>query len=177
MTHIDDTQAGPSAREDLEGSGRRIALERRAALRADAAAIGVDEAYIARMVHAFYGRIRADAALGPVFDAAIADRWPAHLERMVAFWSSVALHTGGYSGKPVPAHARLDGLSPELFQRWLALFRETLHETAPSPEAADYFIERADRIAASLQMALFGFPRFTERDAGQREPRPEKASS
>jgi hemoglobin len=88
---------------------------------------------------------------------------------MVAFWSSVALHSGRYSGKPVPAHARLDELSPALFERWLGLFRETLRDIAPTPAAAEYFIERAERIAASLVMALFGFPRFAEtpRPAGQ----------
>lgn len=139
-----------------------VTRERRAAIQAEAAAIGVDEAFIRRLVHAFYRRIRADSMLGPIFNAAIEDRWDAHLERMTAFWSSVALNTGRYSGKPVPAHARLDGLTPGHFELWLALFRETLTEIAPTEAAIDYFMTRAERIALSLSMALFGFPRFTE---------------
>ena len=47
---------------------------------------GLDEARIERVVHAFYRRVRADAVLGPIFAAEIADGdWPAHLERMGAF--------------------------------------------------------------------------------------------
>lgn len=139
--------------------------QRRAQLQARAAAIGVDEAFIERLVHEFYARIRADSRLGPIFEAAIEDRWDAHLSRMTAFWSSVALNSGRYSGKPVPAHARLSGLTPDDFALWLSLFRQTLDDIAPTQDAAEYFMVRAERIARSLIMALFGFPRFGERPA------------
>jgi hemoglobin len=67
---------------------------------------------------------------------------------MVAFWSSVALMTGSYHGRPVPKHAGLP-VTWEHFQRWLALFRETARETC-TPEGAAHVIERAERIAQSL---------------------------
>ena len=35
---------------------------------------------------------------------------------------------------------------------------ETLRDTASTPEAVDYFMERAERIAQSLQLAMFGYP-------------------
>ena len=41
----------------------------------------IDEAGIARLVHAFYARVRADAELGPIFNDAIED-WPGHLEKL-----------------------------------------------------------------------------------------------
>jgi hemoglobin len=132
-----------------------IAEERRAAIRADAAAIGIDEAYVGLLVDRFYARIRADAMLGPIFEREIGDGWAPHLARMKAFWASVALNAGVYSGRPVPVHQRLGDVTRVHFAHWLALFRETLAETAPSPEAAAYFMVRAERIAASLQMAIF----------------------
>jgi len=133
------------------------AHERRAQIQAHAAAIGVTETYIGELVDRFYDRIRAHPALGPIFGAHITD-WDVHLPRMKSFWASVALHAGTYAGRPVPAHMKLHDVQPEHFASWLALFRQTLEETAPSPEAVDYLMERASRIAESLQLAMFGFP-------------------
>jgi hemoglobin len=131
---------------------------RRAEIQAHAGAMGIDEAYVSRLVDAFYERVRADARLGPIFDAVIGDRWDEHLPRMKRFWASVALNAGTYSGKPVPAHQQLKDVEPQDFQVWLALFRRTLEDTAPSQKAVSYFMERAERIAESLQLAMFGFP-------------------
>ncbi len=132
-----------------------FAEDKRAEIRAAAARLGIDEDYISRLVDAFYARVRADATLGPIFEREIGDRWDPHLARMKAFWASVALNAGAYSGRPVPVHQRLEGVSRTHFTRWLGLFREILTETAPSAGAVDYFMLRAERIAASLQMAMF----------------------
>lgn len=134
------------------------AHERRAAIRARAAAMGIDEAYISHLVDAFYARIRAHETLGPIFNDAIGEHWDRHLPRMKSFWTSVALNAGTYSGQPVPAHQKLTTVQPQHFRIWLSLFRQTLEDTAPSPEAVPYFMERAERIAESLQLAMFGFP-------------------
>ena len=131
---------------------------RRAEIRHRANVIGIDEAYISLLVDEFYRRIRADKTLGPIFEEAIGDRWDYHLPRMKSFWASVALNAGTYSGQPVPAHKKLSQVEQSHFQTWLALFRQTLQDTAPTPEAVDYFMERANRIAESLQLAMFGFP-------------------
>jgi hemoglobin len=81
----------------------------------------IDEAALERLVDAFYARVRLDAELGAIFNDAIHD-WPEHLEKLTAFWSSVMLTSGRYKGQPVPAHMRhRDRITPELFQRWLAL--------------------------------------------------------
>lgn len=112
---------------------------------------GLDEEKLTRLVHRFYDKVRADAVLGPIFAARISD-WNPHLERMVDFWSSVALMTGRYHGAPVPAHVGLP-VDWDHFERWLTLFRETATETCP-PEGAAHVIERAERIARSLHMAV-----------------------
>ena len=112
---------------------------------------GLDEIILTALVHDFYSRVRADAVLGPIFADRIAD-WAKHLDRMVAFWSSVALMTGRYHGAPMPAHATLP-VNWAHFDRWLALFRQTADEVCP-PEGAAHVIERAERIARSLHMAV-----------------------
>lgn len=112
---------------------------------------GLDEARLTELVHRFYDKVRVDPELGPIFDERIAD-WGPHLERMVAFWSSVALMTGRYHGAPMPAHVTLP-VGWEHFARWLDLFRETARETCP-PEGAALVIDRAERIARSLHMAV-----------------------
>ena len=114
----------------------------------------VDRAFISRLVRAFYDRVRSDSRLGPIFAREITGNWEPHLEKMTDFWSSVILKTGGYHGRPVPAHMKIEGITPEDFGIWLALFRSTAEELC-TPEVAAIFIERAERIARSLQLALF----------------------
>ncbi|MBX9740908.1 MAG: group III truncated hemoglobin [Beijerinckiaceae bacterium] len=113
---------------------------------------GVDEAMIHRLVHGFYDRIRADEVLGPIFSSEISD-WEPHLAKMVDFWSSVVLMTRRYDGRPVPAHVKIPGLDRAHFSRWLTMFEATARELCP-PAAADLFIDRAHRIAQSLQLSL-----------------------
>ncbi|MGI9502243.1 MAG: group III truncated hemoglobin [Geminicoccaceae bacterium] len=134
---------------------RRSVADRRAAILAEAKAIGIDEAYIAKLVEAFYAKVRADALIGPVFERAIdTDRWPRHLATMNSFWASVAFNAGSYSGQPVLVHKRLHGLGHRHFERWLKLFGETLIETAPTDHAVVYLMTRAERIAESLKAAI-----------------------
>jgi hemoglobin len=113
----------------------------------------IDEAGIAALVTGFYGRAREDAVLGPVFDAAI-DDWDHHLARLTDFWSSVTLSTGRYKGNPFGAHRPL-ALRPAMFDRWLELWRETARDVF-APPVAEAFIRKAELIARSLTMGLFG---------------------
>lgn len=112
---------------------------------------GLDDEMLESLVHRFYERVQQDPLLAPIFAARIVD-WTPHLEKMVSFWSSVALMTGRYHGAPVPAHVVLP-LSDVHFERWLALFSETANDVCP-PVGAAHVIERAQRIARSLRMAV-----------------------
>jgi len=114
------------------------------------------EEEIGRLVDAFYNKVRADAALGPVFERTVAD-WGPHLETMRKFWSSVMLTSGRYKGNPVAVHQRVQGIDIALFDRWLALFDETCREMFDDQMTAA-FNERAARIAESLKLALFYRP-------------------
>ena len=113
---------------------------------------GVSEEIIRQLVHTFYGRVRIDPALGPIFNKAIED-WDGHLAKLCDFWSSITLTSGRYKGQPVPAHTALPEIRPTHFARWLHLFRQTANEVCP-PEAADLFIGKAEKIAESLQLAI-----------------------
>ena len=115
----------------------------------------VSEADIRRQVESFYAEVRRDPELAPLFEAAIGPDWGPHLDLMCDFWSGVMRMSGRYKGKPLQAHRALPGLTPAHFQRWLGLFRATAARTQHPADAA-IFVQRAERIAATLQQGVFG---------------------
>jgi hemoglobin len=118
----------------------------------------LSEAQIGALLDIFYTRVRADPALGPVFARAIADHeWPAHIANIQDFWSAVMLRSGRYKGNPFEVHKAVAGISPDLFERWLALFDEACREVLP-PEPAEAMHGRAVQIAESLKAGLFFRP-------------------
>ncbi len=115
----------------------------------------VTEASIVVLIDRFYAAVRRDPVLAPVFESAIEDdEWPEHLATMCRFWSTVMLTSGRYSGNPVAVHRAVSGLDRPLFEHWLALFEATTGELF-TPELAASFLDKARRIATSLQLALF----------------------
>jgi hemoglobin len=125
---------------------------RRAAISAEIqATTGIDAAMIDRLVRGFYARVRKDDRLGPIFAAKIVD-WEPHLQKMCSFWSSVTLMTGAYHGQPMQKHLPLP-IDAAHFDRWLEIFAATAQELCP-PRAANLFIDRARRIAESLELGL-----------------------
>jgi len=112
---------------------------------------GIDETMIGRLVRGFYDRARRDPLIGPIFEREVGD-WQAHFARMCDFWSSVALMSGRYHGQPMAKHLPLS-IDTLHFNRWLELFAETAHELCPLAAAA-HFIERAHRIADSLELGI-----------------------
>ena len=78
------------------------------------------------LVNNFYQKVRSDALLAPVFESKIADEsWPAHLERMYAFWNAILFAERGFEGNPMQKHLRLP-IEERHFSQWLALFSETV---------------------------------------------------
>lgn len=117
--------------------------------RADALACGIDDAFIAELVERFYGAVRADNLLGPIFAEHIQD-WPRHLARMKNFWASIMIESGRFSGNPMQKHIAIGGLDAAHFARWQALWNQTLTQLDPSSKAADRFRCAAQRIGESL---------------------------
>lgn len=155
----------PPSETETPGRRREVIVEQ---IRAET---GIDEAMIGRLVDGFYDRVRSDPLIGPVFDERIKD-WGPHLEQMKLFWSSVALMSGAYHGRPMPKHLPLP-VDARHFDRWLALFETTARDLCP-PAAADHFIERARRIAESLELGIAG-ANGVLRGEGERYLRPTEA--
>ena len=124
---------------------------REAAVARAMAETGIDESLIDQLVERFYDKVRADDLIGPVFAAKIED-WAPHLAQMKLFWSSVALSTGLYRGRPMPKHMRLP-VDAGHFDRWLELFEATARELL-TPAGAEHVIVRARRIAESFELGI-----------------------
>jgi len=132
-----------------EGPERRAALTREVTERT-----GLDATSIEAFVRAFYGAARQDEVLAPSF--AGVTEWETHIATITRFWCSVALMTGAYHGQPLPAHRPL-ALTEAHFARWLALF-ERIATACFSPAGTAHMLERARRIARSLEMGLIPLP-------------------
>ena len=104
------------------------------------------------LVDTFYDKVRDDQLIGPIFNERIQNRWPQHLAKMYTFWQTVLLGEHTYYGSPFPPHAQLP-LEKEHFERWLALFSETLQELF-SGETADEAIWRANKMAVMFQYKI-----------------------
>ncbi len=112
------------------------------------APVDCTEEEVTAMVHEFYAAIRMDPVLGPIFNAHVHD-WDEHLVTLSDFWSSILRRTGRFSGAPMPKHIALHGLTAELFQRWLELFR-TITADQPNQAMGEHAYAMAQRIAESL---------------------------
>ena len=125
----------------------------RARKTAEALSMGIDDALISELVERFYGAVRQDALLGPIFESHVAD-WTPHLARMKDFWASVTLESGRFRGNPMLKHIAIGGLDSPHFDRWLMLWNQTLDAVVPGEAAAQQFRAAAERIAASLLMGI-----------------------
>lgn len=77
------------------------------------------------LVDTFYGKVREDQLLSPIFNGVIQDRWPQHLEKMYRFWQTVLLQEHTYYGSPFPPHAGLP-VDQLHFNTWLGIWHQTL---------------------------------------------------
>src|SRR3954468_8428387 len=93
------------------------------------------ETDVQQLVDDFYGTIRGDALLNPIFTDVARVDWQHHLPKMYAFWSGLILGKSGYVGQPFAAHLKLP-VGKEHFQQWLALFLTTVdrHFTGPGAQ-------------------------------------------
>ena len=83
----------------------------------------------ARLVPRFYGRVRGDDLLGPIFDGVAQVDWDEHLPKLVAFWCQLILGIPGFHGSPAVKHVQTSAKEPFLgkhFDRWIGLFHDTI---------------------------------------------------
>lgn len=107
---------------------------------------------IARVVAAFYARIRLHPGLGPVFAAHISD-WPPHEAKIADFWANAILFERSYDGNPLLVHRAAGNVHPGMFDSWLALFDLTLREEL-RPDQAAAWSALAHKIGRSLRAGV-----------------------
>jgi hemoglobin len=111
-----------------------------------------------RLVRAFYSRALVDPMIGWIFvDVAKLDL-ETHLPRIASFWETILLGSRSYAGNAFAPHAALNEqvrLRPGQFERWLALWRETVDELFAG-ENAELAKVHALRVARAFQRRLAG---------------------
>lgn len=113
---------------------------------------------IAELVRRFYADVAQDDLLGPMFNDVAQVDWSEHLPKLTAFWCRALLGLPGYAGNPFQAHSHINDLqafTPAHFERWLALFHETLDLGWVGPRA-DRAAELADNVARVHSQQLIG---------------------
>lgn len=113
---------------------------------------------IAEMVRRFYADVAQDDLLGPLFNDVAQVDWSEHLPKLTAFWCRALLGLPGYQGNPFRAHALIhqqSGFTPAHFERWLALFHDTLELGWTGPNA-DRASELARNVARVHSQQLIG---------------------
>ncbi len=112
----------------------------------------IDEDSIHALVHGFYDKVMADPDLVAIFGREITrEQWPAHLEKMCAFWSSVLLRSGRYDGRPMRPHLTIPDIEDRHFQRWLTLFAATARQVFDERDA-NGVIATAERIGHNFRL-------------------------
>jgi hemoglobin len=119
--------------------------------------VPISEEQCRLLVVSFYGKIRADVDLGPIFERAVAGDWETHLAKMYDFWSSVMLTTGYYRGSLIAVQKHIGGLEIGLLDRCFALFGDSCDELLDSETAGLCWLKAA-HIAESLRLFLFYRP-------------------
>ena len=112
--------------------------------------LNIDDVKI--LVDDFYGKIRDNELLSPIFNGVIKDNWPAHLEKMYGFWQTLLLDVQAYCGSPFLKHAKLP-IEKEHFDTWIGLFNETVDEHFTGEKASEAKW-RAARMSEMFQYKL-----------------------
>jgi hemoglobin len=97
------------------------------------------------LVDDFYAGVRKDELIGPIFAKAITGDWQQHLDRMYLFWDAALFNVPGFKGNPFAKHAPLQ-IEQQHFDRWLALFADTINKHFEGPVANDT-LQRAKLMA------------------------------
>ena len=129
--------------------------ERREQITAEIVArTGITEAMIERLVRAFYAKVRADAVLGPIFEARIRD-WEPHLAADVRLLVvGRADDRAAITARRWSSICRCRSMPRISIAGWRCSRRPRGKSVRRQAEA--HFVERARRIAASLELGVAG---------------------
>ena len=89
---------------------------------------------ISLLVNSFYGKIRKDELLGPIFNSHIPEeKWPEHLSKLTDFWETNLFGVPRFKGSPTQKHIAVDKnmdhtIEQKHFGKWVQLWFETIDE-------------------------------------------------
>jgi hemoglobin len=102
------------------------------------------------LLTSFYSVATADDIIGSYFTGIDMAR---HMPRIIDFWSTMLFHTGRYNGSAFQPHARMPGLEPRHFVRWVHILETTVDSRFEGPRASQ-MKDLAHRVAYSMQVRL-----------------------
>ncbi|WP_205695591.1 group III truncated hemoglobin [Conexibacter sp. SYSU D00693] len=115
---------------------------------------------VERLVRAFYERAMSDTMIGYLFTDVAKLDLDEHLPVIASFWETILLGVPAYSGGAFAPHASLNRLSPLRgghFERWLALWTQTVDELFAGPKA-QLAKAHATRVARAFHRRIQGLP-------------------
>ena len=121
---------------------------------------------IEELVRGFYGKIRGDALLCPIFERGMERHeagqggkksdWSHHEVRVCDFWETVLLGAPKFKSRSLLQHLEVDEICPLCpfhFERWCALFEASVDENFGG-ERADIAKKRARAMSIAMQRQL-----------------------
>ena len=109
-----------------------------------------------RLVRAFYGRALQDPIIGWLFTDIAKIELEDHVPQITSFWETILLGAQSYSGGAFRPHAELHmkaRLRRGHFERWLALWRQTVDDLFAG-ERAELAKAHATRVARAFHGRL-----------------------
>jgi hemoglobin len=104
------------------------------------------------LVNTFYGKVREDKILAPVFNDRIGKAWPQHIEKMCRFWQTVLLEEHTYFGAPFSRHVNLP-VEHSHFEKWVELFHSSV-DALFAGEKAEEAKWRGSKMAEMFEMKM-----------------------
>lgn len=119
----------------------------------------IERPMVRAFVEDFYGRVRKNETLGPIFEERLAGHWEQHFEKLTDFWMTVLGGIPAYKGNPFGTHhpvvhEGVHRMKVQHFNIWLDIFATATAATLPE-ELAEHARTKANRIADSLRQGLF----------------------
>ncbi|MBL4663642.1 MAG: group III truncated hemoglobin [Flavobacteriaceae bacterium] len=110
------------------------------------------------LVRTFYGKVRKDDLLGPIFNGVIKD-WEEHFKRLTTFWVSNLFFSKKYIGDPLQKHVEVDttyhgSINEMHFGVWLNLWFETIDELFKG-DVAQVAKNRARNMSTFIHLKMF----------------------
>lgn len=111
---------------------------------------------IEKIVNAFYGKVKEDAAINFFFNDVAKTNWEIHLPKMTNFFENILFSSGNYDGNPMLAHEELHKKSEVKeahFHHWRILFDTTVDELFEGVKANEIKLRSANIAAAMMHKA------------------------